>query len=174
MPRVAHYSTTQVAKWTATCGCVLHRLMGYVRTTQFCCRTRVSVGDASKSLLSALVLQIGTIVERVVTQRSAAGCHKVVVSPGPECVEANARDVYRIRHQMWSSLRKRSYSWSMSFFFSLMLWSATLPHVPASVVHEDNEAMVRISRTGKHPMGRSGPPTRCMRVHWYKQHLPQL
>ena len=90
--------------------------MGYVRTTQFCCRTRVSVGDASKSLLSALVLQIGTIVERVVTQRSAAGCHKVVVSPGPECVEANARDVYRIRHQRWSSLRKRSASWSRSFF----------------------------------------------------------
>ena len=49
---------------------------------------------------------------------------------------------------------------------SLNLWTRLLPHCPGLVVHEDNQAMIRVVETGKNPTMRYIGRTHGISVAW--------
>ena len=48
----------------------------------------------------------------------------------------------------------------------LQLWHALLPHKPALIVHEDNQAMIRVVETGKNPTMRYLGRTHGVSIAW--------
>ena len=48
----------------------------------------------------------------------------------------------------------------------LLLWHALLPHKPGLIVHEDNQAMIRVVETGKNPTMRYLGRTHGVSIAW--------
>ena len=48
----------------------------------------------------------------------------------------------------------------------LQLWHALLPHKPGLIVHEDNQAMIRVVETGKNPTMRYLGRTHGVSIAW--------
>ena len=153
-------------KWTSQCDRRLHRLVCYIHST---CNYRLLgwIGDAPSKLQPHLFAD-ADFAGCVETQRSTSGLHLALrgpnscfpiagVSKRQTCVSHSTPEAEMV--SMDHALRHCGLP-------CLDLWHALLPHQPGLVVHEDNQAMIKIVETGRNPTMRYIGRTHGVSVAW--------
>ena len=89
----------------------------------------------------------------VETQRSTSGLHFCIRGPKTEFpIAGNSKRQGCVSHSTpEAEIVATAYSLRMVGIPALDLWHTLLPHRPKVVVHEDNQAMLRVIETGRNP-----------------------
>ena len=102
------------------------------------------------------------------TQRSTSGLHCVIMGPTTNFpIQGISKRQGCVSHSTpEAEIVATSYALRMVGLPALQLWHTLLPHTPTILVHEDNQAMLRVVETGKNPTMRYLHRTHRVSVSW--------
>ena len=157
---------------------MLYRLMGYIASTQhlrMCCW----VGDSLAMFIQHVCAEsdLGGCSD---SQRSTSGCHHVLCGPFPRfpIVGISQRQGCVCDSTPEAEIVALDFAMRIVGLPYLTLWHTMMPHRPPLVVHEDNQAMIRVMQTGRNPTMRYLGRTRRISVAWlhegFKNPMHQL
>ena len=164
--RAVNRLATCVAKWTSEADLMLYRLMGYIASTKHL-RMFCWVGDELAMIIPHLFADsdLGGCSE---SQRSTSGCHHALCGP---CIRFPIVGISK-RQGCVSHSTPEAEMVALDFSIRtvglpyLTLWHTLMPHHPPLVVHEDNQAMIRVMQTGRNPTMRYLGRTHRISVAW--------
>ena len=164
--RAVSHLACYFTKWTSRCDAKLHRLMCYINST-LDHRMVGWIGDKLVALQPHLFAD-ADLAGCVDTQRSTSGYFLVLRGPNScfpiagiskrqTCVSHSTPEAEMVSMNL--ALRHCGLP-------CLDLWHALLPNKPGLVVHEDNQAMIRVVESGRNPTMRYLGRTHGISVAW--------
>ena len=164
--RAVSHLACYFTKWTSQCDKRLHQLVCYINSTLHY-RMVGWIGDGLTALQPHLFAD-ADFAGCVETQRSTSGLHLAIrgpnscfpiagVSKRQTCVSHSTPEAEMV--SMDHALRHCGLP-------CLDLWHRLLPHLPGLVVHEDNQAMIKVVESGRNPTMRYIGRTHGVSVAW--------
>ena len=155
-----------ITKWSTDCDKRLHRLACYIHSTKHF-RMIGWVGDDLSSLQPHMFAD-ADFAGCTSSQRSTSGLHITVRGPNScfPIVGCSKRQGCVSISTPEAEIVAGSFALQVHGLPALDLWQTVLPHKPALVFHEDNQAMIAVCRSGRNPTMRYLGRTHRVRVSW--------
>ena len=164
--RAVCHLAQRVTQWALECGRRLQRLVGYLAYSKNM-RTVGSVGDELGVVKPHfLLMPISPAAARRSTRHRA--CMFAVMGPNTKFpISGMSKRQGCVSHSTpEAEIVATAFALRAVGMPALSLWHTLLPHRPVILVHEDNQAMLRVVETGKIPTMRYLHRTHRVSVAW--------
>ena len=164
--RAVCHLAQNVTKWTTDCDRKLLRLVGYIQYSKGY-RLMGWVGDKLEQCQPHLYAD-ADFAGCSETQRSTSGLHFVCQGPRTNfpLTGISKRQGCVSHSTPEAEIVATAFALRMVGLPALQLWHTILPQRPTILIHEDNQAMLRVIETGKNPTMRYLHRTHRVNVSW--------